>query len=179
MELSVAADIAVDLATKDDLDKHHRKLAEVFTPPRGRVYRPWATASTTSGFSGSGPIYLTFDPPRPPAGRMWLAQWVAIWVGTSPAAGAVANLFAAFAIGRAPVGANASFGAAGLPVNVADVVIPGQAVPSSINIPDKTQVGKQDAAYVILQGSGLAASTIYNATLGVLEMDDKEEAFFW
>lgn len=177
-ELAIAGDISIDLATKDDVLSLHRGLAEQLKPPAGAYYRIYATGQTATGFSGSGPIAICFTPFSPPAGRIWAVQWVALWVGTSPANPATANLNAALMIGRSPVGPGGPPGASFTPSN-SDVVVPGQTVPASITVPDKTIVYHADQLYAILAGSGLAASTVYNASAGVLDLPDKAEALLW
>lgn len=156
-------------------------MAKLLEKPHGRIRRPFASGATGSGFSGAGPVYLTFDPIAPPGGRMWLVQWVAVWVGSTPAAGAVANLFAALAVGNAPRGSLSDTLVTGPAVNLADVVGAGFTVPtgSQGSMPDKVWVSPQDQLYLILQGSGLAASTRYSATAGVLDLPDTPEALLW
>jgi hypothetical protein len=176
--LHVEAEAA--LATKADLDRYHRRLAACLEPPRGKYEELYATGRTGSGFSGSGPIAFAFAPAAPPPGRLWLIQWVAIWVGTNPAVGAVASLFAAVMVGQSPAGAGTP-GAVATSVtpNLTDVRIPGQAVPAAVNVPDKTIVKPQQQFYILLGGLGLAASTVYNASAGVLDLPETAEAILW
>lgn len=178
MELAVAADVAIDLATKDDLAHHHDRIAKMFEKPAARYYTVSASTQTTAGFSGSGPIAVGFQPLSPPPGRQWELQWIAIWVGTSLFAVSTANLFAALCIGQCPTGAGAPSGRA-VNVNDSDVVLPGQNIPVGITLPDKMIVRPQTQLYVLIGGSGLAVSTIYNANVGVLDIPDTDEALFW
>lgn len=182
MEVTVAGGAVIDIASKDDIQRHHDRVEKLIGErrPTGKYYRVIASGVTTSGFSGSGPIAIAFTPSSPPAGRHWFVQWVAIWPGTSPATGAVANLFAAVAVGRSPVPPGASIPGAFLgALSEADIVVPGLAVPLSVPIPDKTVVKPQDQLYVLLAGSGLAASTTYVATAGVIDTPDSDETYFW
>jgi hypothetical protein len=177
MEIALAGGVLVDLATRDDIEGFHRKLAEKLVPPHAKYFPVSGSGATAAGFSGSGPIAVAFNPQSPPPGRLWSVQWVAVWVGTTPAAGAVANLFAAVCVGNSQVGAGGPPRA--LTANISDVVIPGQAVPSGINVPDKTIVKPDTQLYVLFGGAGLAASTVYNCTAGVLDMPATDEATLW
>src|SRR5215467_4114305 len=135
MEIALEGGVTLDVATRDDLAKHHESLRERIEArvPRGKYYMVQGSGATTSGFSGSGPIAISFTPQSPPAGRLWFVQWVAVWVGSNPATTAVANLFASLAVGRCPTGPGAPIAAAIVP-NVADPVVPGQAVPAPISV---------------------------------------------
>lgn len=178
MELAVAADVAIDLATKDDLDHHHQNIKQMFQRPAGRYYPISGSTQTTSGFSGSGPIAAAFNPLSPPPGRQWFLQWLAVWVGTSLFAVSTANLFAALCIGQSPTGPGGP-SARAVNVNDSDVAQPGQNIPTAINLPDKLIVRPQTQLYVLIGGSGLAASTIYNANVGLIDVPDTDEALFW
>lgn len=138
-----------------------------------RAYRLTANCSTTSAFTGSGPIGMLIG--KPPAGRLWLVQWVSVFVGTTLAAGTTANLNVATMTGRCPVGESA-VQAGALPesaINVGDVVIPTQAVPNTpTGTPDIVVVKPEEALYLLLGGSGLAASTTYNAVASVVDVPD-------
>lgn len=179
MEIEVAGAASIDLATKDDLVGWHRKLIDKLQPPNAKYQRVYAAGATGSGFSGSGPTAIAFQPAGPPPGFFWAVQWVAIWVGLTPAAAATANLFAALMVGRTPVGPGQQAVPTSVPVNNSDVVVPGQAVPASITVPDKTIVRPGGQLYVLLAGAGLAASTNYNAAAGLLEMPASDEAVLW
>lgn len=178
MELAVAADVVVDLATKQDLDHHHERIKKVFERPGGRYYVVSASTTTTAGFSGSGPIAAAFNPMSPPGGRQWFLQWLAVWVGTSLFAVSTANLFAALCVGQSQTGPGAP-SARAVNVNDSDVVQPGQNIPTAINLPDKLIVRAQTQLYVLIGGSGLAASTIYNANVGLIDVPDTDESLFW
>ena len=303
MELAVAADVAIDLATKDDLDQHHKNIAKIFEKPRGRYYPISGSTVTTSGFSGSGPIALSFTPQAPPPGRQWLLQWLTMWVGTNvvvppvgqtpastaltsaaatgsasaiaptfggaagttawitafqitglgatggstinatltgvqggtqtypvvipagatvaitpvtasfggglqasaaaqaitlnvpsfgagntnsqaslegfivtPASGGALN--AALCIGNCPTGPGGPSSRA-VAINDSDIVLPGLAIPVGVTLPDKMIVRSQTELYILIGGAGLAASTVYNATAGVIDVPDTDEALFW
>ena len=303
MELAVAADVAIDLATKDDLAHHHDNIRKLFEKPKGRYYPISGSTATTSGFSGSGPIALSFTPQAPPPGRQWLLQWLSMWVGTNvvvppvsqtaaltaltsngatgvasaiaPAIGGAAGttvwvtgiqitglgatsgstiiatltgvlggtisipvvvptgatvaltpvtlsfpgglqasaaataitlnvpsfgagntnaqaslegfivtpasggaLNAALCIGNCPTGPGGPSSRA-VNVNDSDIVLPGLAIPVGVTLPDKMTVRSQTELYMLIGGAGLAASTIYNATAGVIDVPDTDEALFW
>lgn len=178
MELTVAADVMVDLATKDDLHQHHEKLRKLLDKPRGRYYIISGATSNTA--AQPGPIAVSFTPQSPPAGRLWFVQWVAVWQANTQAgllAGTIANLFAAVCIGNCPVGPGGP-NARAVNVNAGDIAVPGNLVPAGINIPDKTLVKSQQELYVLIGGSGLT-STNYNCTAGVIDVEDVPEALFW
>jgi len=181
MEITVAGDVVIDVATKADLAEHHDRLRTMMERPHGHIRRPIASGATGAGFAGSGPVYLLFEPASPPAGRIWMVQYVSVWVGLTPSAGATANLFATFAVGNAPRGSQSDILVAGPAINIGDIVAPGLVVPTgaSGDMPDRVIVQSEDQAYVILQGSALAASTRYSATMGVLDLPDTPEALLW
>jgi hypothetical protein len=183
MELAVAADVVVDLATKDDLDTHHKRLERILpSRPAGRYYTLSAAGANT--VAQPGPTAIAFTPMSPPAGRMWFIQWFAIWQANTQAGllgGAIANLFAALCVGRSPVGGGGPTAIAPA-INGSDIVMPGLVVPSGNTIPDKTVVKSQQQLYVLIGGSGLSSVT-YNATAGVIDVPDDgqgdAEAYFW
>lgn len=181
MELAVGGSVMVDLATKDDLAEHHRRLKDLFPEkPRGRYYSIYGAGATTAAFAGSGPIAVSVNPPFPPAGRLWFVQWVAVFRNGLPAEPTIANLNSAIMVGRAPIGPGGPIAAAiSGAVSDADVVVPGLAVPSNYNVPDKTVVKSETGIYVVLSGAGLAASTTYVISAGVIDVPDNEEVYFW
>jgi hypothetical protein len=177
MELTIAGDVVIDLATKGDLAEHHEKMRKLLEKPAG-VYYTVQGSGTTGATPGSGPIAIVFDPPGPGNGRLWLVQWAAVWVATSPAAVAVVNLNAALMVGRAPLGPGGQLGATFTPNN-SDPVAPGQPVPAAISVPDKTVVKRQWQLYMLLAGAGLVANTTYNMSAGVVDLPATAEALLW
>lgn len=182
MEVTLAAGGVIDLATAADLEEHHRRLERLVPEtPRGRYYMIAGNGVTASGFAapaaGLG-IAVAFTPSSPPGGRLWFLQWVAVFVGLNPAQGAQANVFAAICVGRSFSGPSQTVAPAQAP-NLGDIVVPGQAVPAAINVPDKTVVKAEQQLYALLQGSGLAASTAYNLVAGVVDVPDQDEVYFW
>jgi len=182
MEIALAGGVVIDVATCEDLARHHERLREALEGrrPTGKYYMIQGSGATTAAFAGAGPIAISFTPQSPPPGRKWFVQFAAIWVGANPATTAVASLFAALMVGRCPTGPGAPAISASLTaVNVADTVVPGQAVPSAISVPDKTIVKSQQQLYVVLAGSGLAASTVYSLNAGIIDTVDDDETYFW
>lgn len=177
MGIHIAGDFDVELlARREDVQALHEELKAQH--PQGKYYMiSGATANTAAQ---PGPIALSFTPQSPPAGRLWFVQWVAIWQANSQAgllAGAIANLFAAVCVGNCPVGPGGP-SARAVNVNASDIVVPGNAVPGGINIPDKTVVKSQVELYVLIGGSGLSSVT-YNASAGIIDVPDVPEAYFW
>lgn len=173
------AQALVDMAGA--IDTHHRWIETRLAPPKGKVIEINGTVATAAGFSGSGPIALGFTPEGPPDGLRWYMQWLNVWVGTSPTGAAVANLLAALMVGRSPIGPGAPVSTITVPVSVTDVRMTSIVVPTAggLSVPDKNIVRPQQQAYLLLGGSGLAASTVYNATLGLIVCDDTDESAFW
>ena len=181
MELTVDASVALDLASKEDLAAHHQRLEKLFPDiPRGWYVRAVATAVVPTGGLVSGNLVAGFVP-RPPIGKMWFLQWLAVVQGQAVASAVVANAFASLMVGRSPVGPGAQSQSGTGPVaDPGEMVLPGLAVPSNASVPDKTVVRWGEEAYLLIAGSGVgAAGTTYNAVLGVLEVPDVESAYFW
>jgi|SRR5215471_2760305 len=179
MELTIAADVAVDLATKGDLHAHHERIERMLDKGRdGRYYT--LNAATLNSVTQPGPIAMAFTPPSPPPGRQWFLQWVAVWRTNDQGGllgGAIANLFAALCVGASPTGPGAP-SARAVAVNASDIVVPAITVPASVNIPDKTRVNSQQNVYVLIGGSGLT-SVQFNAAVGLIDVPDVPEALFW
>jgi hypothetical protein len=179
MELTVAGDVAVELATRDDLDRHHERLRDVLADHKDARYY-MVSGATANTAAQPGPIAMSFTPQAPPPGRIWRVQWAAIWQANSQAgllAGAIANLFAALCVGNSPTGPGGP-SARAVNVNASDIAVPGQTVPSSINVPDLTVVKSEQQLYFLIGGSGLT-SVNFSCTAGVLDAPDVPEALFW
>lgn len=177
MGIHIAGDFDIDLlAKREDVEKLHRAILE--SKPRGRYYAISGTTANTA--AQPGPIAISFTPQSPPAGRLWFVEWVAIWQANTQAgllAGTIANLFAAVCVGNCPVGPGGP-NARAVNVNASDIVVPGNAIPSSISVPDKTVVKSQAELYILVGGSGLT-STQFNCTAGVVDVPDDDEVYFW
>lgn len=183
VEVTLAGGLVVDVATKDDLQRHHESLRDELIRLIGekrdvQAYRIYGSSTTTSGFTGTGPIPIAFNPTSPPSGRLWVVQFVTAWVGTTVAAGTTANLNCAVMCGQSPSGGGLIGRAVN--VNVSDVVIPTQAVPNPpTGTPDVFVVKSENQLYVLLAGSALAASTVYNAAALVIDLPAVPGAVIW
>jgi len=175
MEVTVAADVMVDLASKDDLRQHHEKLEKLLREPRQRIHRLRAGAS-----SKATPIVLDFG--VPPMGMFWLPQWCLVW--GNDAFTNVSNVSWVLFAGPLPSGGALAVGPPVTGLDQADPILTGGnsgiSVPSAQNIPDKTIVWSRDHLFVVLSGSGLVAgASAYHACCGVEERPDTEEARTW
>lgn len=171
--------VDIDLAAKIDLlgnDLKDKIEALERAKPRARYQTVYGAGTIPAGGITSGGASLAVD--NPPAGRLWLVQWVAVFPAAAPFT-PVANLNAIICVGTPPVGAGGQMPSA-IRLNPADMVIPAQAVPSSVDVPSKVAVDSQQSLYAILAGTGLgAAGTVYMLCAGVLDVPDKEEVYFW
>lgn len=146
--------------------------------PRGRYQVIYGSVAVPAAGVPTGGLPMVTNPPSPPPNRMWLVQWAAVFPVAAPFT-AVANLNAIICVGRPPVGPGGGAPAV-TTLSPGDIVIPNQAVPDTINVPDKTVVRSSTALYAILSGAGLgAAGTTYMMTVGVIDVADSEEALFW
>jgi hypothetical protein len=176
MELTVAGDVVVDFATKDDLDRHHQRIEKLIEKTaRQRIHRLRGGAS-----SKATPIVIDFG--KPPMGMFWLPQWALVW--GNDAFTNVANVAWVLFAGPLPSASLLAVGPPVLGLDQADPILTGGnsgiSVPSSQNIPDKTIVWSRDNLFVVLSGSGLVAgATAYHACVGVEERPDTEEARVW
>lgn len=168
MEITLEAGVTVDLATKGDLEQHHRWLQERFRA-REAVYR----VLTQSVPAGANTLLLDFG--APPAGMLYAVQWVAV-MADQPFGAAIANVTAAAFVGNANRPVTSSMQA-----NTNDLVVPGIAVPSTTNVPDLTICRGGQHIYVLVSGSGLVAGTTvgYNANCGVLQAKDEPGTVAW
>lgn len=177
MGIHIAGDFDVDLlATREDVQRLHKALVE--SKPRGKYYV--ISGATTNTAAQPGPIAISFTPQSPPAGRLWLVEWIAVWQANTQAgllAGAIANLFAAVCVGNCPVGPGGP-NARAVNINANDIVVPANAIPGAISVPDKTVVKSQLQLYILIGGSGLT-STNFNCTAGVVDVPDDDEVYFW
>lgn len=170
----------IDVSAFVDLfgDRMKRELDAREKQPRGRYLTLFGSCQIPAGGPPAGGAPMATNPASPPAGRLWLVQWVAIFPTLAPFV-TVVNLNAIICVGRSPVGPGGAMPAV-VQVNPADIVVPAQPVPASVNVPDKTIVSSRHSLYVVLFGAGLgAAGTNYMFTAGVLDTEDKEEVYFW
>lgn len=171
-----------DLAAVVDLfgDRMRHELAEsrAESVKRGRYHTIFGAGQIPAGGAPAGGAAMSANPASPPTGRLWLLQWVAIFPTQAPFV-AVANLAAIICVGRAPVGPGGAMPSA-INVNPSDIVVPAVALPAAVNVPDKTVVTSRHNLYVVMSGAGLGpAGTNYMFTAGVLDVEDREEVYFW
>lgn len=170
MEVTLEGGVHVDIATRDDVEEIHRRH-------RPKPHRAGYRALSNGAQAGTGPLLIDFG--EPPAGKLYVAQWLTIFPDT-PFLGAsnatVANVSAALFAGI-PRGQSG----AGLVYSIGDVIQGGLLVPSNTNLPDDAIAHGGQHLYVVLAGSGLAAGTSvgYNANCGVLIADDDPETIAW
>lgn len=172
MELTIEGGVTVDVATKQDIDQHHRWLEERFN--RRRADYRMLTGNIPAALLSNTTVALIADFGFPPAGHLYAAQWLAVFPD-SPFGAAIANVTAALCIG-VPSGHQGS-----TIYSLADVVLPGLSVPSGTNIPDSAIATAGQHLYVIASGSGLTGGTSsgYNANLGVLIAEDSPQTRAW
>lgn len=182
MEVTLAGGLMVDVATREDLQRHHDTLARAFNASKSQRgdYIPIFGQMTAPTGIGSGPLVIPFNPIKPVAGKQWALQFVSIY--TVVAGPAIATLNAAVLIGSSPVGPGAAHPSpTGLVIPTQEVVIPGLAVPTSggVIIPGKVLVRPGEQLYCVLQGAGLVAGTEYHASAAVIEADLNAESVIW
>lgn len=177
-EVLLAGGVTIDVATKKDVAAHHDRLAALLERPHARFHR----------YSGGGPPRATnlptvirLDTPKPPAGWMWLLQWVAITGDDPTVSAAIANVRAALFVGARPNDAAIpNPPASGL--DYAGCILPGISVPTpnAITIPDKNVVYTEEEVYAVLAGTGLVAgAAFYHLLVGVVEIPQRPDALMW
>ena len=172
MEVQLAGSVEVDLATRDDLDRFHQRIADKF-PELVEADYEIKPAGVPSGAAPTRPLLLDFG--APPAGTLWLVEFVSV-SGADPtgngSTAAIANVSGALFSGRILVP-----DAIVTPTIQAEhdrLLVPAFAVPSAFEVPGRVFVRYPDHLYALLSGSGLAAgASVYHATAGVLKADDR------
>lgn len=152
-ELTVEASFLADLATKDDLAKHHKWLED-------RLSGPKALSDVDDGSTAVAtlPVLITF-PRRPVAGRLWSINWCSVFLDGQVAP--VNNLFADLCIGTPR-----------LAPGLSDVVAPGIAVPGYADLRHRIAKSGQQI-YLIVYGSGTISNSVnINATMGFFDWED-------
>lgn len=172
MEALVGASAVVDIATKDDLQAHHERLAGLLDRPHGRFYRA-ANAKAPLGSNHAFSISLG----RPPSGKLWIVQYV-ILTGDDPTnITAIANTRAAVFVGSVQPDSGLT---ATTTLDQAGCIVPALAIPSLTNVPDKCIVHTDEELYAVLFGTGLSAGAVsYHFNAGLLELPQKAEALLW
>ena len=166
-EVTVAAGIEIDLASREDLERHHDWLRQRLGDRREAKYR----VLSGSVAPGTAPLLLRVGA-SPPAGLLYVVQWVAIF-GDDDTKAAITNVGASLRIGvpRSPASA----------VGGVETIIPGLAVPSVANVPDAVFCAPGQQIYVVIGGtaSGSGSTNDWNANVGVLVVEDTDAARAW
>lgn len=177
-----SASLVVDLATKEDLQRHTDRLVSVLSRPHARYHRYHGARAPRAA---NAPFVIKLDTPRPPTGWLWELQWVEIHGDTPQIPTAIANVNAMLLAGAAPPDASLTASAVALTpwggLDHAGIIVPGLAVPSGlVTIPDKSVVHTDEEVYAILSGTGLVAgAAFYHVTVGVIEKPQTPEALTW
>ena len=178
-EITAAGGVVIDVATKDDLDRHHKAIESMVKGSRQEGdYIPLFGSSTAPAGIGSGPLVIPFSPRSPAAGKVWAVQYLAIFTGDG-AGPVIATLNASVLIGRSPVGPGGAHPApGGLNIDPQEVCLPGLSVPTAggIIVPGKLLCRASEQIYCVLRGAGLVVGTVYQATASVLETEATREA---
>lgn len=168
-EVTLAGGLAIDLATREDLEEHHELLRRLIAPP-DLIQR--FTRLPGAGKSTAGPVLVNLG--QPPSGLIWLPQW-AIFTGNDEFGAAVANVTAALYMGGGRPPGSVSGNAPTLGTAFSDCIIPAAPVPSVQNIPDKMVCYPTEALYAIFNGTGLVAGAAnYHVVVGVIEATHDE-----
>lgn len=178
MEVLVGGGMVVDVATKEDMDRHFSRLADLMERPRSRFERYAGAQAPRAANAAFG---IRFPQPKAHGDEIWELQWLALY-GDDPTAvltTAIANVRAALFVGsripdaQLPVAATAGLDHGG-------AILPGLAVPSLTTIPDKNVVYPGEEPYVLLYGTGLVAGAgTYHALLGVIAKPNVPAALTW
>lgn len=176
MEIAVAAGGMIDLATKDDVDKHHHRLEQLLSRPRAHFSRLNGSAPTRAA-----PVVV--DCGRPPMGMMWLPQW-AIGMGNDALGAVIANVTWAMFAGAIPQGGGLAVGPPTVGLDLGNCILTGTGggltAPTIANFPDKSPVYGNENLYGVFSGAGLAAGAqFYRLVVGVLELPFTDEALTW
>lgn len=174
VEVALAGGVIVDLATKQDQDAHHARLASLLKRPFTLAKRVHGTAPTPGSISR--PIVLACG--KPPPGFLWVLQWIRTQ-GIDPQT-AVANVNVTLYIGsaaQAPLSI-VTLGAGGEDLNA---VTGPLAIPSLTTIPDKMVVYPEEDLYGLVIGTAgnLAGAAKYMIVVGVLQLPNTAEALTW
>lgn len=156
-ELTVDASVAIDLASKEDIEQHHRWL-------EARLARPKALTDSqnSSVLLATLPILLVF-PNRPASGRLWNINWVSVFLDS--VVPPVASVAAELCIG----------GVATTTPNLGAPVASGLTVPGYADLRHRIARANQ-LIYLVIGGSGSITGTVnVNATIGYFDWPDTEE----
>ena len=172
-ELTVDAGVTIDLASRDDFERHHQWMKDRLGEVRKAYYRVLSANLPLALITNPGPAFI--DVGQPPAGHLYSIQWACVFGDTPFAITAISNVFGALCIG-VPGGSRA---VGTFPIT--DVVSPSVAVPSLIQVPDQVICHGGQHIYLMLQGTGLTAGVTqgYNLNVGVLSATDEPRTLGW
>lgn len=177
-EVLLAGGITIDVATKSDLESHHRRIESMLERPHARFFRAVAGRAPRAS---NAPFAMKFDQGKPPAGMMYLVQWLVITGDDPTVSSAIANVRAALFAGN--MQPDTKYAIVGTTLDGADfsnMIQSGIVVPSTITIPDKSVVYTGEELYVLMAGSGLSAGAgFYHATAGIIELPQRADALMW
>lgn len=175
MEVTLAGGAVVDIASREDVAEHHRRLEQLL---EGKKSKARLERLRTGKAATATPVVL--DLGRPPMGLVWLPQYATAW--GNDAFTSVSNVAWVLFAGPLPSGNPAL--AVGPPVAGLDQGDPiltggnsGISVPSTQSVPDQVVVYPQDNLYAVFAGSGLVAgANSYKILVGVIVLPDTELA---
>jgi hypothetical protein len=175
-EVLLQGGITIDVATKQDIEAHHRRLEAILERPHARFFRanggraPLASNATFAMSLG-----------KVTSGMMWLVQWIVVTGDDPTVSAAIANVRAALFAGS--MRPDTQYKIVGTTLDGADfgnMLQSGIAVPSTVTIPDKSVVYTGEELYLLFAGSGLSAGAgFYHATAGIIELPQRADALMW
>lgn len=172
MEISLATAVAVEVATKDDLVRHTDRLARLLERPHARYLR---AAAGKAPLAANHAFAISLG--KPTAGLLWIVQYVLVTGDDPTNITAIANTRAAIFVGSP--GPDSQMGT-GAGLDTAGCIVPGLAIPSLTNLPDKCVVHTDEELYAVLFGTGLSAGAVtYHFNAGLLELPQTAEALLW
>lgn len=171
-EILLSGGVTVDIATKEDVEAHARRLERL-------LGRPHARFTKLAGSVESAGKPLIVDLGRPPQGMMWEIQWLLV-TGVDPFGAAIANVTAAAFVGAVPLLASLAIGPPVTGLDYASAILTSLVVPSTNAVPDKSVVYTNESLYVIFTGTGLVAGGArYRVVAGVIELEQRPDALMW
>lgn len=165
----------IDIATKEDVVDHHRRLEKLLSRPQaqGRLL----AAGTVSGNPVTNAPYLSLQ--KPPAGSLWIVQWVRTQQNDPGTAAANVNMVGY--LGSGALGKQVPVSAGGTGGEDANAFTAPLAVPSLTGMPDKIVVYPTQELYFLVIGTAgnIGAGVNYKVTVGVLQVVNSPEALTW
>lgn len=173
MELRLAGGAVIDLATREDLAAEMAAIRDVLERPHGRFQR---ASNGKAPLAANHAFAISLG--KPPAGMLWLVQYVLLMGDDPTNTTTIANVRAGVFVGSS--GPDSSI------LNAAQLdapgcIVPALSVPSLTAVPDKTVVHTNEELYAVFFGTGLSAGASggYHFNAGLLELPQKAEALLW